>query len=281
MQQEAERHILTTKAVPRPATVTEEEIRDFLTDLSSRGRSRHTVRMYTARLRSLWGYLPQEKLIYQDTLANWQKSLLYQGYSHGTVNTYLAAANGLLEHMGRRELQLVGQLDVAPETLPELSRTEYLRLLQTARTLHRERAYLLIKVFALIGIRVGELTLVTAEAVKSGRLFLTSGGEQRYVPIPTCLRQELSGYMARQGIDSGPVFITRSKRVLQRAQVNAEIQALGRDARVSEGKCNPRCLRKLCQATRADIERGVRLLAEQSYERMLDMEQMTIGWDGA
>ena len=39
-----------------------------------------------------------------------------------------------------------------------------------------------------------------------------------------------------------------------RTQVTAEIQALGHDARVEEGKCNPRCLRKLCQATQAEID---------------------------
>ena len=34
------------------------------------------------------------------------------------------------------------------------------------------------------------------------------------------------------------------------------------------------------KATQADIERSVRQLAEQSYERMLDTEQLAAGWAG-
>ena len=60
--------------------------------------------------------------------------------------------------------------------------------------------------------------------------------------------------------------------------MTAETQSLSRDARVEEAKCNPRCLRKLYLATRVEVERGVRLLAEQSYERMLDTEQLAAGW---
>ena len=38
-------------------------------------------------------------------------SLLKAGYSPGTVNTHISAANGLLAFLGRRDLQLIGQLD--------------------------------------------------------------------------------------------------------------------------------------------------------------------------
>ena len=44
---------------------------------------------------------------------------------------------------------------------------------------------------------------------------------------------------------------------------------------------HPRCLRKLCLVTQTEIEHSVRLLAEQSYERMLDTEQLAVGWDRA
>ena len=129
----------------------------------------------------------------------------------------------------------MGQLDAVPEIQPELTRTEYLRLLQTAWTLGRERIDLMVKVLALTGIRVGELPLLTAEAVEMG--WLSVSGEQR--PIPGCLRRELLDYIARNGIRSGPVFASRNGRSLQRTQVTAEIQSLGRDARVEAAKCTP------------------------------------------
>lgn len=69
---------------------------------------------------------------------------------------------------GGRDLQLIGQLDTEEEIQPELSRTEYLRLLATARNLGRERTYLMVKVFALTGIRVSELNRVMLRAVGGG-----------------------------------------------------------------------------------------------------------------
>ena len=277
MQTAAEERRTPDLQVPAmPAVVTEKAVRTYLADLTAKGRSADTVRMYAARLRTLWEDLPPDKQVRREPLADWQDTLLDRGYSPGTVNTHLSAANGLLEHMGRRDLQLVGQLDAVPEVQPELTRTEYLRLLQTARILGRERIYLMVKVFALTGIRVGELPLVTAEAVEAGRL--PTEGE---IPIPGCLRQELLDYMARRGIRTGPVFVSRNGRALRRTQVTAEIQALSRDAQVEEAKCNPRCLRKLCQAARTEVERSVRLLAEQAYEKMLDTEQLAVGWNGA
>ena len=145
------------------AELSMETIRAYLADLSGRGRRKGTVQMYSAKLRALYDYLPPDKQISRGTLAAWRAFLLEAGYSPSTVNTHLSAANGLMEYMGRRDLQLVGQLEADKGLQPELSRVEYLRLLQAARILEKERTYLLVKIFALAGIRVGELPQVTVE----------------------------------------------------------------------------------------------------------------------
>ena len=278
--QHAEAVRLPESGDPAGVQITPEKIKAYLETLSGRGRSRETVQMYGAKLRTFYSYLPQDKQVGPDTLAAWRSALLEAGYSPSTVNTHLSAANGLLEHLGRRDLQLVGRLASEPAVQPELIRAEYLRLLQAARALEKERAYLLVKVFALLGIRVGGRPQVTVEQVKAGRLLLRGSGVRQYVPIPASLRGELLDYVRRQGLRTGPVFVTRNGKMMGRTQVTAETQSLSRDARVEEAKCNPRCLRKLCRATQADIERSVRQLAEQSYERMLDTEQLAAGWAG-
>ena len=158
------------------AELSMETIRAYLADLSGRGRRKGTVQMYSAKLRALYDYLPPDKQISRGTLAAWRAFLLEAGYSPSTVNTHLSAANGLMEYMGRRDLQLVGQLEADKGLQPELSRVEYLRLLQAARILEKERTYLLVKIFALAGIRVGELPQVTVERVRAGRLPVRTGG---------------------------------------------------------------------------------------------------------
>lgn len=266
-------------AAPAELTVTWEEVCRYLDSLAARGRRRETIQVYRPKLEAFYHFLPEDKRVAADTLELWRAALLREGYSPGTANTHVSAANGLLAYLGRRDLQLIGQLDTEGEIQPELSRTEYLRLLATARNLGRERTYLMVKVFALTGIRVSELNRVTVRAVEEGRVLTACDGRAQYVLIPACLRKELTVYLRRVGITAGPVFVTRSGRPMRRTQVSGEIRTLCRDARVDGDKSNPRCLRRLYQVTQERIRDSVQILAEQAHERMLEEEQLTVGWE--
>lgn len=279
MREAMETALQDRTAAPAELTVTWEEVCRYLDSLAARGRRRETIQVYRPKLETFYHFLPEDKRVAADTLELWRAALLREGYSPGTANTHVSAANGLLAYLGRRDLQLIGQLDTEGEIQPELSRTEYLRLLATARNLGRERTYLMVKVFALTGIRVSELNRVTVRAVEEGRVLTACDGRAQYVLIPACLRKELTVYLRRVGITAGPVFVTRSGRPMRRTQVSGEIRTLCRDARVDGDKSNPRCLRRLYQVTQERIRDSVQILAEQAHERMLEEEQLTVGWE--
>ena len=279
MREAMETALQDRTAAPAELTVTWEEVCRYLDSLAARGRRRETIQVYRPKLEAFYHFLPEDKRVAADTLELWRAALLREGYSPGTANTHVSAANGLLAYLGRRDLQLIGQLDTEGEIQPELSRTEYLRLLATARNLGRERTYLMVKVFALTGIRVSELNRVTVRAVEEGRVLTACDGRAQYVLIPACLRKELTVYLRRVGITAGPVFVTRSGRPMRRTQVSGEIRTLRRDARVDGDKSNPRCLRRLYQVTQERIRDSVQILAEQAHERMLEEEQLTVGWE--
>lgn len=279
MREAMETALQDRTAAPAELTVTWEEVCRYLDSLAARGRRRETIQVYRPKLEAFYHFLPEDKRVAADTLELWRAALLREGYSPGTANTHVSAANGLLAYLGRRDLQLIGQLDTEGEIQPELSRTEYLRLLATARNLGRERTYLMVKVFALTGIRVSELNRVTVRAVEEGRVLTACDGRAQYVLIPACLRRELTVYLRRVGITAGPVFVTRSGRPMRRTQVSGEIRTLCRDARVDGDKSNPRCLRRLYQVTQERIRDSVQILAEQAHERMLEEEQLTVGWE--
>lgn len=279
MREAMETALQDRAAAPAELTVTWEEVCRYLDSLVARGRRRETIQVYRPKLEAFYHFLPEDKRVAADTLELWRAALLREGYSPGTANTHVSAANGLLAYLGRRDLQLIGQLDTEEEIQPELSRTEYLRLLATARNLGRERTYLMVKVFALTGIRVSELNRVTVRAVEEGRVLTACDGRAQYVLIPACLQKELAVYLRRVGITAGPVFVTRSGRPMRRTQVSGEIRTLCRDARVDGDKSNPRCLRRLYQVTQERIRDSVQILAEQAHERMLEEEQLTVGWE--
>ena len=120
-----------------------------------------------------------------------------------------------------------------------MSRTEYLRLLATARNLGRERTYLMVKVFALTGIRVSELNRVTVRAVEEGRVLTACDGRAQYVLIP-CLSAEGVDSLSPAGGGSRGAGIRHPKRPPHAEDPgDGEIRTLCRDARVDGDKSNP------------------------------------------
>ena len=246
----------------------------FLENLREHGRTKDTISVYRRNLSKLRKSLPEDSNLTPAFLSNWQSELLDQGYSPGTVNSCTATVNSLLEFAGRRDLQ-AGQLPLNEGTLlPELTRNEYLRLLQTAKLLGKRQTYLLVLMFGTMDLPLHALARVTVEAVREGWVLVPSR-----LRVPPCLRAELLAYAGEQGIGSGPIFCTRYGRPMDRGNINVRLQSLSRDARVSPEKCNPRCLRKLCVATQAGIRSSLELLIEQAYDRLLETEALTVGWN--
>lgn len=262
-----------------PDRIMWEQICAYLENMEERGCTPESIKSYRRNLTIFYRFLPPDKRLDRKAIANWRDAMLGQGYMPRTVNNRISSANGFLGYLGLREYQLPGQLKPVDSVQPELTRNEYLRLLSAARALGKERAYLLVKVFAVIGLSVQELPRLTAEAVKDGRVVLTAGRVRRMLHIPDCLKAELLAYIQREGPLTGPVFVTRSGNRLERTNVTASIQQLSRDARVAPEKCNPRCLRKLCQATREGVQQNISLLVDQALDRLLEQEQLTIGWE--
>ena len=261
-----------------PLRITQEQIGAYLEILRERGCTPDTIKSYRRNLNQFFAFLRGGRELTRDSVADWREEMLSRGYMPRTVNNRLSAANGLLGYLNLREYQAPAQikLEEDDEIQPELTRKEYLRLLSAARALNRERLYLLVKTFAVLGLSIQQLSRLTAEAVDRGKI--PPGSGQPGVDIPQCLRTELAAYIRREGICRGPVFITRSGKPISRTGVTACIQQLARDARVPPEKCNPRCLRKLCQSTKEGIRQNLSLLVEQAYGRLLEQEQAAVGW---
>ena len=139
--------------------------------------------------------------------------------------------------------------------------------------------YLLVKLFGTTGLTVQELEKVTVEAVKEGKLTVTPSRNKQVLRIPDGLQSELLDYAKRNGCLSGPIFLTKEGTPMSRTYVSTIIRQLCTAAKVPEEKGNPRCLKRLYQSTRAGIEDNIALLVEQAHNRLLEQEQLEIGWE--
>lgn len=260
--------------------LTKELIHHFLNYLMEKGCSKSSLDTYRRVLIMLDDYIPDSKELTSRTAVQWCEWMNEKGYSQRTINHRLSVLNSLLEYLGHRDWQSKN-LPVVDDIQPELTRAEYLRLLSAARRLGKKRTYLLIKTLGGAGIRLQELPQLTMEAVTQGTVRLESfnQGTIRLLHLPRLLQRQLLEYCQENGVLSGPIFLSRTGRMMNRTAIQNCISRLAGAARVDEEKANPRCLWRMYLSTQQGIENDLRLMVEQTYDRMLEAEELTVGWD--
>ncbi|MCC8141133.1 MAG: site-specific integrase [Lachnospiraceae bacterium] len=266
------------QGIPMPDTfprMTQQLIDEFLNSLKASGRKAQTVRTYRRSMEELYDFLPEGKEVTKESLEKWREDLKANGYSESTINLRLTAANGLLRFCGREELAANHERILSGKPLPELSRTEYLYFLSAVREMGTEKEYFLVKVLATIDISIGELHCLTVEACKEGVVHLPDG---QSAAIPNCLKEELLQYAKRHNIAKGPVFITRTGTPLDRSNIANEIHRLAVKVGMDPEKCSPSALHRVYLTTKKELMERLQAIYTQSYESLLDTEQMMVAW---
>jgi integrase len=139
-----------------------------------------------------------------------------------------------------------------PET-PALTWTEYLRLLETARTLEDKRSYLFVKLFCNTEIRIRELPNVTVETVNAGEMTTGSKKSPTRLLFPSALRAELLDYASGAGIRGGSLFVRRNGNPLNHSEILLMIVKLFKKAGVPRNKATSKALRQFYRTTRERI----------------------------
>lgn len=250
-----------------------EDVENFAARLRQEEKSPCTLEKYR---RDVWAFLrfcrrqgrPLEK-----ALALEYKEALRKRYKTASVNSMLAAMNQFLEFLGRGDCKVHAvkmQRRIFCDEREELSKQEYLRLLQAARRRHDQRLYLILQTLGGTGIRVSELRHITAQAVRASKAVVECKNKQRVILIPPGLQKQLRQYMRENGIESGPIFLSRSGRPLERTAVWRAMKRLCAEAKVEKLKVFPHNLRHLFARTyyraQHDLVRLADLLGHSSVE---------------
>lgn len=231
----------------------------------------------------------------QEMLLNWKRTLLSAGLYPATINAKLAAVNGFLRFLGRSECcvrQVRRQRRVFRDKDRDLSRGEYLRLVQTAQVQGRERLCLAMQTICATGIRVSELRFITVEAVRTGRATVTGKGKCREILLPGALRQKLKRYLMRLGrwpkcgdyeasTCSQPVFLTAGGQPLDRSNLWREMRTLCKAAGVDPHKVFPHNLRHLFAKTFYTLNKDIAKLADLLGHASIETTRIYIMETGA
>ena len=144
----------------------------------------------------------------------------------------------------------------------ELTKAEYMRLVNAAKQKGNERLNLILQTICSTGIRVSELQYITVEAVKNGEAIVSLKGKTRSVFIVKELKKKLLRYAAEQKIHSGCIFITRTGKPISRTNIWREMKNLCEYAGVNPQKVFPHNLRHLFARVFYGIEKDIAKLAD-------------------
>ena len=226
--------------------LTHAQTADFRQYLVEEERAPGTVDKYLRDVESFSRWL-DGRPVTRELAAAWKEHLLATGHAAVTVNSMLAAVNGLFRFLGWdcRVRFLKIQRRIFRDQVRELTREEYGLLVRTAQEQGKERLALLMETICGTGIRVGELADITVEAVQMGRAEIALKGKIRVILLPGKLRRKLLKYARRQKITSGAIFRTRGGNCLSRKQIWMEMKRLCVRAGVRPEKVYPHNLRHL------------------------------------
>jgi len=195
----------------------------------------------------------------------YKNKLIGDNYAVRSINSMIASLNSLFVFVGWEDLKVKSiklQRQIYCSEEKELTKAEYLRLVNTAKQKGNQRLNLLIQTICGTGIRVSELQYITVEAVKCGEAVVSLKGKTRSVFIVSELKKKLLRYAAEQGIKSGAIFVTRNGKPMSRTNIWREMKNLCEEANVNPDKVFPHNLRHIFARTFYGIEKDIAKLTD-------------------
>lgn len=223
------------------------DITNFQLYLQSEEKSSNTIEKYMRDVHKFIEYVGAKELS-KDMVIAYKKDLIDNNYAVRSINSMLASVNTYLRFIGRTDC-IVKSLRIQRQTYcaedKELTKADYIRLINVAKSHGNHRLNLIIQTICATGIRVSELQYITFEAVQSGEAVISLKGKTRTVFIVKKLRKKLRDYAKEKGIKTGCIFVTSKGRQINRSNIWREMKNLCVDAGVNSQKVFPHNLRHL------------------------------------
>lgn len=237
--------------------------REFEQYLVCEERSRATIDKYMHDVKVFAAFVGAGEINKQTVLD--YKIRLGEQYAVSSANSMIAALNCFLRFCGWQDLcvkQFRVQKQIFCTEEKELTRAEYVRLLQAAKDKQNERLNLIIQTICGTGIRVSELQFITVEALRSGEVTVHCKGKTRRIFIVSELKKKLLRYVKEQKIRKGSIFVTKNGKPISRISIWKAMKSLCEQANVLPSKVFPHNLRHLFARTFYGIEKDISKLAD-------------------
>lgn len=214
--------------------ISDSMMKDYCSVMHENEMSIGTIKKYYYYLNLFREYV-NGRQVSKENVILWKEELK-ERFSPVTANSALAALNGFLRWAGWEDctVRLIKvKQRVFCSRQRELSREEYKRLVNVARSEGNERLSLLLQTVCSTGIRISELNYITVNAVDKQIAEVDCKGKVRTVFLTDGLCRLLKAYARKMNIVSGMIFVTRNGRPLDRSNIWREMKRISHKAGVN------------------------------------------------
>lgn len=223
------------------------QIEAYTSYLRSEEKAASTIANYLRDVRFFLTWL-DGRPVTKEIVSGWKEHMLEQKLAPTTVNARLSSLNSLLGFLGWSDCRVKSvkiQQRVFRDASRELTKEEYVRLLNAAGELGHEHLELMMETLCATGIRVSELRYITVEVARSQQTSVALKGKVRTIMLPAKLSRKLLKFAKKNNITTGVIFRTKKGKAVSRCQVWREMKALCKTAGVAPSKVFPHNLRHL------------------------------------
>jgi integrase len=220
----------------------------FLVEQSDEEKAKNTLKKYEHNINLFIEWLPDAAQVNKSIVIDFKRHLLEDlHFRTNTINNYVVSINKFLYWCGIEDCKVKQLRKVHAASNSEiLSLQDYKRLLRFARRMGQEDTYLIMKILAMTGIRIEELSFFTVENVKSNYIHVRNKGKERSIILRQDLAREIRQYCRNNGIWEGQIFSCKTKgKMMAKSTIWRRMKKIAGVARVRKNKVHAHSFRHL------------------------------------
>lgn len=229
-------------------TELKERLPDFMIAQSEDEKSNNTLKKYKRNIEAFIEWIPEEAAVDKNLVIDFKRHLLEElHFKTSTINNYVVIVNKFLYWCGLTDCK-VKQLrkQRAASNSEILSLADFKRLLRFARRMGQEDTYLIMKILAMTGIRIEELSAFTVENVKSNYIPVRNKGKERSIIVRQDLAREIRAYCREKNINEGIIFYCQKEGVMMaKSTIWRRMKKIAGKAKVRKNKVHAHSFRHL------------------------------------
>ena len=225
-----------------------DKLPQYITEQTEDEKSKNTLKKYQHNIEVFIDWLPSDADVEKNIVISFKAHLLDDlHFSTSTINNYVVTINKFLYWCGINDCK-VKQLrkQHAASNSEILSLSDYKRLLRFSKSMGQDDTYLMMKILAMTGIRIEELSFFTVENVKSNYIHVRNKGKERSIILRQDLAREIRAYCREKGIRQGNIFSCKNKgRMMAKSTFWRRIKRIAGVAKVRKNKVHAHSFRHL------------------------------------